>query len=212
VKGSPAHDETPEVEKPLTPDAAKAAPKDSKPMSPSGTQSSPGTAMTLNPSATQKTPSAKMSPSPSVGDAPQSLRLAESPKMTPPSPQSHGLDSIGEVPSSSNIAQPPPKDSSQHIPCVVDTLTKDPNFIKARFHIGRFIIAAVNTEGERIVTESLRSIMDSTSQQINVSFFLSAFTLRHFPILTSLLIQKIIEHSQSKNKYIRVAPKRLTET
>jgi hypothetical protein len=37
------------------------------------------------------------------------------------------------------MAQIPLEDSPQQIPHIFDTLSKDPDFIKARFHIGRFI-------------------------------------------------------------------------
>jgi hypothetical protein len=83
--------------------------------------------------------------------------------MTPPSPQSQGLGSIGKVPLSGDITQPSPEDSPQQIPCVADSLSKDPDFIKVRFHIGRFITAAVNTKEECAVTEALKNNLYSAS-------------------------------------------------
>jgi hypothetical protein len=40
----------------------------------------------------------------------------------------------------------------------------DLDFIKAGFHIGRFITMVVNTEEERAITEVLKSNLESASQ------------------------------------------------
>jgi hypothetical protein len=40
-------------------------------------------------------------------------------------------------------------------PRVADSLAKDPDFIKAEFHIGRFETAAVNTEAEQADIQAL---------------------------------------------------------
>jgi hypothetical protein len=70
----------------------------------------------------------------------------------------------------------------------------------------------VNIEEEQAVTEALRSKLDSGSQQINACISFSTLHYSPLSILTSLFIQKIIEHSQSNDQYIRDALKRLTET
>jgi hypothetical protein len=95
-------------------------------------------------------------PDPSATDAPHRPEPTKSPKTTPPSPQSQGLYSDGEVPPGSDSTQIPLEDPPHWIPCVDNTFSKDPDFIKAGFHIGRFITAAVNTEEERVVTEALK--------------------------------------------------------
>jgi hypothetical protein len=69
----------------------------------------------------------------------------------------------------------------QRIPQVVETLAKDPNFIKVEFHIGRYITVVVNIEVERADIEVLKSDLDSASIRINVSKFLLCFTLPLFP-------------------------------
>jgi hypothetical protein len=52
---------------------------------------------------------------------------------------------------------------------VAETLAKDPNSIKAGFHIGKFIIAAVDTMADRSNTEALWTELDSALSRINVS-------------------------------------------
>jgi hypothetical protein len=52
---------------------------------------------------------------------------------------------------------------------VADFLAEDPDFIKARFHFGRFVTAAVNTEAEHAEIQALQSDMDSAARHINVS-------------------------------------------
>jgi hypothetical protein len=55
------------------------------------------------------------------------------------------------------------------MPLVAETLAKDPDFIKARFHIGRFITTAVDAEVDHSNTEALQTELDSASTRINVS-------------------------------------------
>jgi hypothetical protein len=95
---------------------------------------------------------------------------------------------------------------------VAKTLAKDPDFIKAGFHFGRFVTATVDTKVDRYNTEVLQTELDSAWTRINVS---TPFITVHYhlcSILTSLFDQKIIEHSSSKDKFLRVAIKRLTKT
>jgi hypothetical protein len=94
---------------------------------------------------------------------PHSPELTESPKMTPPSPQSQGLGSAGKFPYGDDSAQIPPEDPPQWPPCIADTLSKVSDFVKARFHIRRFITTAVNTEEERTITEALKGNLETAS-------------------------------------------------
>jgi hypothetical protein len=109
----------------------------------SGTKGSPSLVETPNHSAAPKTSS------PRAAGASASPKLAESPKKTtPPSPESHGLGTAGGVPLGGDLTWPQTEDSPQPISRVVETLAKAPDFIKVGFHIGRFIIATVNTQEE----------------------------------------------------------------
>jgi hypothetical protein len=65
----------------------------------------------------------------------------------------------------------------------------------------------VNTEAERANIEALMGDMDSASLWINISISFYVLHYRLFLMLTTLLIQKIIEHSQSKDQFIRVSLK-----
>jgi hypothetical protein len=98
----------------------------------------------------------------------------------------------------------------QRAPRVADTLTGNPNFIKAGFHIGRFITIGVDAEKEHALTDALKCNLEFTSEQIKVSISFHITVL--LSILTPLFFQQLIEYSQSKDQYIRVALKRLTET
>jgi hypothetical protein len=69
-----------------------------------------------------------------------------------------------EVPPGGDSAQIPPEDPIQRILCIADTLSKDLDFIKVGFHIGRFITTTVNTEEERAITEALERNLEPTSQ------------------------------------------------
>jgi hypothetical protein len=70
----------------------------------------------------------------------------------------------------------------------------------------------VNTEAERVDIEVLKSDLDYASLRINVSISFHVLHYHLFSILTPLLIQKILEHSQLNDKFLRVSLKRLTET
>jgi hypothetical protein len=96
---------------------------------------------------------------------------------------------------------------------VAESLSDNSEFIKARFHIDRFNTIAVDTEAERINSEALQTDLASAPTRINLSISSS------YDSLLSLLnldppfsVQNLIEHSLSKDKYLRVALKRLTET
>jgi hypothetical protein len=52
---------------------------------------------------------------------------------------------------------------------VAESLWDNPDFIQARFHIGRYVTASVNFEAERENIKALYSSLETTSTQINVS-------------------------------------------
>jgi hypothetical protein len=109
-------------------------------------------------------------------------------------------------------ARPRVEKTPQSSPRVTDSLAKDPDFIKAGCHIGRYTPAAVNTEAERADIQALRSDLDSTSLHINVSFLLLFKIIACLPNLTPFLVQKIIEYSQSKDKFLRASLMRISES
>jgi hypothetical protein len=134
---------------------------------------------------------------PQATDASASPKPTKSPKRTPPpSPKSHGLSAAGGVPLGGDSTQPQTEDSPQPILHVAETLAKDPDIIKVRFDIGRFITVAVNIEEEREDIQAPRSDLESASLWINISiFFLSHITA--FILILTLLFQKVIRHCQS---------------
>jgi hypothetical protein len=59
--------------------------------------------------------------------------------------------------------------SSQRALLVAESLANNLEFIKARFHIDRFITDAVDTEAERANTKALQTNLASASTRIDVS-------------------------------------------
>jgi hypothetical protein len=57
----------------------------------------------------------------------------------------------------------------QSSPHFTDSHAKDPDFIRARLHIGRFVTTAVNTEAEQANIQALRGDLDSAFLHVNVS-------------------------------------------
>jgi hypothetical protein len=107
-----------------------------------------------SPTATKKTPLVKKPLSPAGTDATSGSDSFGIPKKktTPLSPQSHGLGADGGVPTRGDSSQPRGENLPQSSLRVADSLAKDLDFIKAGFHIGRFVTAAVNTEAERLIS------------------------------------------------------------
>jgi hypothetical protein len=56
-------------------------------------------------------------------------------------------------------------------------MVKDPNFIKAGCHIGKYIVPAVNTKVEQADIQELHSDLDSAFLCINVSYPFSCLRL-----------------------------------
>jgi hypothetical protein len=164
-------DVNPKPEKSPSPDTAKIVPQASESLSPSGTKGSPGPVRTLSPMAAKKTPSTMITPNPSPANATQSPNLSESLKeKTPPSsPQSHVLGTTGGAPSQGNFNRPGTETPPQMFLWVANSLPKDLNFIKAGFHIGRFVTTAVDNEAEQAGIQALRGDLDFVSLWINVS-------------------------------------------
>jgi hypothetical protein len=114
-------------------------------------------------------------------------------------------------PISGDLAQMPKEIPHEWVPRVADTLIDNPDFIKAGFHIGRFITPGVDTEKEPTITDVVKMNMEFASKQIDVSISFPFHILLFLPIPTLLLSQQLIKHSQSKDRYIKVTLKRLTE-
>jgi hypothetical protein len=70
----------------------------------------------------------------------------------------------GEPLTDDDSAQIPKEIPREWSPRVANTLTKDPNFIKAGFYIGRFITTAVETKKEQTITEALKCNLEFTSE------------------------------------------------
>jgi hypothetical protein len=84
------------------------------------------------------------------------------------------------------LAQPQLESIPGQTPLVVENLANDLDFIKAEFHIGRFITTMVDTEADHINTEALQTELDSASTRIYVSNpWIIVFHYHHRSILTS---------------------------
>jgi hypothetical protein len=100
---------------------------------------------------------------------PQSPESAESANPSPPNNLSHGISSTSEDPIGGDSAQPQPESLPWRTPLVSKTLSNNPDFIQAGFHIGRFITIVVDTKADHLNTEALQTKLKSTSTKINVS-------------------------------------------
>jgi hypothetical protein len=69
----------------------------------------------------------------------------------------------------------------------------------------------VNSEAEQADIQALRNDIDSAYLSINVSSLLLFEITTCLLILTHSFIQKIIEHSQSKDKFLRVSLRRISK-
>jgi hypothetical protein len=93
----------------------------------------------------------------------------ESPRASPPSPQSHGLGAAGRSQHGEGSSTPQPEEALQQRSWVAESLWDNSNFIQARFHVGPFVTAAIDTEANRENIKALYSSLKTTSYQIDVS-------------------------------------------
>jgi hypothetical protein len=138
---------SPKADKPSSLGAAKNALESVEPSSPKNTKDLPAGAEPLSPKATEETPKVKKPPSPTATEeTPGTNREKTSKESLPsPSPQMQGLGAAADSPAEDGLAVLRVKKVPQSSARVADSLAKDPDFIKVRSHIGKFITAAVNT-------------------------------------------------------------------
>jgi hypothetical protein len=114
-------------------------------------------------------PTTKMTPNPNPVGAPRSPRPAVYPKNSLLSPCSYGLGATTGFPLGGDSSMPRSENPSRQYSWVAESLANDLEFIKARFHIGRFITVAVDTKDDHVNIEALYTDLESASAQINVS-------------------------------------------
>jgi hypothetical protein len=190
------------TEAPLSLKVMKTMPKTPEPPSVGGANDSPSQAKAPGSSGMRKSTKATSGPTSS-----NSCKK----KIAPLSPQMHELDTASGSPGPCGLATPSVESIPRVFSWVDESLAKDLDFIKVRFHIGRFVTATINTATEQSDIQALRAGLDSTSLQINVSAPLLFLSYRSLLNLTPFPIQKIIEHSHSKDKFWRICIQRLSE-
>jgi hypothetical protein len=159
--------ENPKTDKSLSPNSAEDVPEVQEPHDLNGVKDSPKKAKAPNSPAAAETPRTEKPPSPSGAES--SPSPAESAKkLASPSPQPHGFGAAGGAPGKGESTQHNVETPLQTSLRVADSLPKDPDFIKARFHIGRFVTVAVNTKAHHAEIQALQSDMDSAALHINV--------------------------------------------
>jgi hypothetical protein len=168
AKKNPVQSESPRVDKPVSPSARKSTMETSKPPVPEDTEDPIGAKGTLScPSnASMGHDAAPQFPCP---------KPTEHPKASPENPESFGLGAPGGRQSGEGSSVPRSKKQPCQYSRIVESLWDNPDFIQARFHIGRYISASVNTEAEREQIKVLYSSMKSTSELIDVSIFTSSY-------------------------------------
>jgi hypothetical protein len=95
--------------------------------------------------------------------------LAQSPEASPPSPRSYGLGAIDGYQLGEGSFMPLSEEQPQQHSQVAESLWDNPEFIQTGFHIGQFIMAAVDTKADRENINALYSHLKSTSAQIDIS-------------------------------------------
>jgi hypothetical protein len=95
----------------------------------------------------------------------------KSPKTSPLSPSSNGLASVGGFPLGGDSSRPHSKKPPWQYSRVAESLANDPEFIKARIRIDRFITTVVDTKADNTNIEALCTDLESTTTQINISTF-----------------------------------------
>jgi hypothetical protein len=74
---------------------------------------------------------------------------AELPEASPPNPQSYGLGAPSGPRLDEGSSAPESRKQPLQYLCVAETIWDNLDFIQAKFHIGRYISAALNTEAEQ---------------------------------------------------------------
>jgi hypothetical protein len=149
------------VDKPLSLLAEKSTLETSKPSSPESAQgptSAEGT-LTSPYCANLSHNTTNISPRPEP---------TEIPEASPPSPRFYGLEASSGLYTCKGSSVHSSGTQPRVFSHVAESLWDNPNFIQARFHIGQFIMAAVNTEDERENIKVLFSSLETTSTQIRV--------------------------------------------
>jgi hypothetical protein len=165
---NPVESESPRVDKPPSHSARESTPKTSKPPGPEDTEDPSGAKGTLT------------SPSGAILGhevAPQfpSPKPTEHPEASLENPESFGLEAPGRREFGEGSSVPRSGKQPRQYSCVTEFLWDNLDFIQARFHIGWYISAFVNSEVERGHIKVLYSSMKSTSELIDVIIFTSYY-------------------------------------
>jgi hypothetical protein len=164
TKSVPMSGESLKSNKPPTPKTEKTMLGSSKPLSSGGAQNSPGVGGAPS-------PSAQAAPSPSPVGTAFGSRTTESPKTSTPISRSYGLGSSSGYPLGGDSSVPHPKRQPRQYSWVVESLADNPAFIKAEFHISRFVTAAIDTEVNQANIKELYSNLKSALTCLNVCIF-----------------------------------------
>jgi hypothetical protein len=89
---------------------------------------------------------------------------------SPLNPKSFGLGAHGGSQSGEASFVPRPEEQPRQYSRVAESLSDNPNFSQAGFHISRYVLASVNTEAEQEQIKPLYSSMQTTSGLIDVGF------------------------------------------
>jgi hypothetical protein len=188
---SPTMDIQPENEsltvgKPPSPSTGKPPPKTPNPPGSEGTRVPTGVMSnpTSRPTGDSKQDAFYQSPRPDT---------ARHQDASPISPMSFGLRAHGGQQSGEGPSMPRPEKQPHQYSCVVESLWDNLDFIQVGFHIGRYVLAVVNTQAEQEQIKALYSSMQNTSKLIDVSFCVPRYLLILRP--NSSLKQAVVKHS-----------------
>jgi putative lipoic acid-binding regulatory protein len=100
---------------------------------------------------------------------------------SPISPMLYGLGAHGEPQPGEGSSVPRLEEQPRQYLRVAESMWDNPNFIQARFHVGRYVSASVNAQAEQEQIKALYTSMKTTSEVIELSFYAPSYllTLRH---------------------------------
>jgi hypothetical protein len=187
--------EPPKVDKPLSPSAGKTFPETPNPTGPKDINVPTGAAsnQTSPPAADSRHDAAHQPPRPDP---------AMHQGASPLNPKSFGLGAHGGPQPGEGSYVPRHEKQSRQYSRVAESMWDNPYFIQAGFHIGRYISAFVNSQAEQEQIKALYSNMKTTSELIDVSFYVPSYLLTLRP--NSSLIHAVVKQSRDKDQFLRV--------
>jgi hypothetical protein len=166
TKNNAPGSESPKVENPPSPSTKKSSLAMSKPPGLEDIKAS--TSASRNLTSPSITNSRRDAAHQSLGPSPTERQEA-----SPQDPKSFRLGACGGLQVGGSSSKPRLEKQPRQYSRVVESLSDNPDFISAGYHIGRYVTVSMNTEAEREQIKALYFSMMTTSKLIDVSIYAS---------------------------------------